>query len=155
MSLVSNTTREVRKSIIDDFVQTGQAPNVRELMVDLDLSRRDVLNAFEEIPAIDTFWVEEGTENIRILSPFSNIPTPYKVSVGGVQKWYAVCGVEALGIWAFFPGETVEIDTHCRDCGEAMMLKLRDGEILFQSDDEMVVHIGVPVSRWMEDLPFA
>ena len=152
---VSDAARQVRKFILESFVNTGQAPNIGDIMEALGLSRPTVLDAFQEVAVIDTFWVEKGTENIRILSPFANISTPYKVTIDGAQKRHAVCGIEALGIWVFFPGKRVEINMYCRDCGEAMFLALRDGQIIEQSPDRIVAHLGVPVSRWMDDLPFA
>jgi hypothetical protein len=152
---ISTTARQVRKSILDSFVSSGRAPSVGEMMAELGLSRTAVLETFPEIATIDTFWVEKGTENIRILSPFSNLPTPYKVKVDGEQKWFAVCGIEALGVWVFFPGQVVQIDAYCRDCGESLGLELQDGQILSQSHNSMMAHLGVPLAQWFYDLPYA
>jgi Alkylmercury lyase len=152
---VTNTARQVRKFILNSFVNTGHAPNVGDLMAAVGLTRAAVLETFREIDAMDTFWIEKGTENIRLLAPFANTSTPYKVTVEGVQKWYAVCGLDALGIWAFFPGKTVQVDAYCRDCGEAIQLQLKDGQITAQSPAHLLVHLGVPVAHWMDDLPLA
>ncbi|HSD51146.1 MAG TPA: organomercurial lyase [Candidatus Methylomirabilis sp.] len=152
---VSNTARRVRKKILDSFVDTGRAPNLGEIMVGLGLTRPEAVEAFREIATIDTFSAEKGTENIRILSPFANVSTPYKVTIDGIQKWHAVCGIEALGVWVFFPGKVVQVDTYCRDCGEVMLLKLRDGQVIEQSPDRIVAHLGVPVARWFDDLIYA
>ena len=107
---ISHNARRIRKVILDAFVATGRAPSVGDIMATLGVSRPAVLDAFREIGSIDTFWVEKGTENIRILSPFANLTTPYKVTIAGEQKWYAVCGSGALAIWVFFLGETVQVD---------------------------------------------
>ena len=152
---ISKNARQTRKVILDSFVATGRAPNVGDVMAALDMSRRAVLEAFREISLIDTFWVEKGTENIRILSPFADLTTPYRVTVAGEQKWYAVCGIEALAFSVFFPGQTVQIDSFCRDCGEPMRLRIKDGIVLEQAPDRIVAHLGVPVARWFDDLPFA
>jgi hypothetical protein len=90
---ISKNTRQTRKVILDSFVATGRAPNVGGVMAALDMSRPAVLEAFREIGLIDTFWIEKGTENIRILSPFADLTTPYKVTVAGEQKWHAACGI--------------------------------------------------------------
>jgi hypothetical protein len=152
---ISKNARQTRKVILDSFVATGRAPNVGDVMAALDMSRPAVLEAFREIGLIDTFWIEKGTENIRILSPFADLTTPYKVTVAGEQKWHAACGIEALAIWAFFPGQTVQIDAFCRDCGEPMRLRMKDGRVLEQAPARIVAHLGVPVARWFDDLPFA
>lgn len=86
MAEIQDSVRQVRKVIVDGFVQHGRAPSVGEIGSRLGMARADVLAAFRELPRLDTFAVEPGTENIRILSPFSNLPTPYKVSVNGEQR---------------------------------------------------------------------
>lgn len=152
---VSENTRRVRELLVSSFVEKGRAPNVGEIGGGLNLSRHEVLDALRELRSIDTFALERGTENIRILSPFSNIPTPYRVSVDGEQRWFAVCGPEALAISFMFPGQRVQVDAYCRDCGDPIRLVTRDGEILEQEPPGLVSHIGVPVARWFEDLAFA
>jgi len=81
---VSRTARQVRKVILDAFISSVRAPSVGDIMHALGVSRQAVLDAFCEIAQIDTFWLEKGTENIRILSPFSNVSTPYKITIDGV-----------------------------------------------------------------------
>lgn len=152
---VGERTRRVRKLIVDSFVQTGRAPHVGEIGRSFSLSRQAVLEALRELPRIDTFALERGTENIRILSPFSNLPTPYRVSVDGEQRWFAVCGPESLGISFMFPGRRVRVDAYCRDCGDPIRLVMQDGAFVDQEPEGLVVHLGVPVARWFEDLAFA
>ncbi len=152
---MSKDTKRVRKAIMDGFVRNGRAPNLGELGRALDLSRSAVLECFRQLPQVDTFSLESGTENIRILSPFSNLPTPYRVSVDGEQRWFAVCGPEALSITFMFPGKRVEIDAYCRDCGDSIRLAMKDEGVLEQEPPDLVAHLGVPVVRWFEDLAFA
>jgi hypothetical protein len=154
MTDVSRIARQVRKVILDAFNSTGRAPSVGDIMAAVGVSRPAVLGAFGEIAQIDTFWVEKDTENIRI-SPFSNVSTPYKNSIDGVQNSYAVCGIQALAMWAFFPGKMVHVDAYCRDWWDPISLDLKDGQIVAQSPDNVVTHLGVPVGRWSENLPFA
>jgi len=155
MVAVTHTARQVRKVILDAFVHTGQAPTVGGIMAALGLSRAAVRATFREIATIDTFWVEPETEQIRLLAPFANTKTPYVVTVEGVQKWYAVCGLAALGIWAFFPGQTVQVAAACRDCGEAIRLQCQDGQLTARSPAPLIAHLGVPVARWRDDVPGA
>ena len=70
---VTNTARQVRKFILNSFVNTGHAPNVGDIMEALGLTRAAILETFREIGAIDTFWIEKGTENIRLLAPFAKL----------------------------------------------------------------------------------
>jgi hypothetical protein len=141
--------------ILDTFVASGRAPNVGQISAALGIPRDAVLDAFRDISIIDTFWVEKGTENVRILSPFSDLTTPYKVTIDGQQRWHAVCGIEALGLWVFFPGKEVSVDSYCRDCAEPIQLRMRDGALLSQIPEGIVAHLGIPVAHWFDDLPFA
>ncbi len=152
---VRDSVRRVRKLIVDSFVQSGQAPSAGEIAARLGMARGDVLEDLRALPQIDTFSQEAGTENVRILSPFSNLPTPYRVSVDGERRWYAVCGLEALGIPLMFPGRRVQVDAYCRDCTEPVRLVLRDRTVLECEPAPLVAHLGVPVARWFDDLAFA
>ena len=33
-------------------------------------------------------WLYPETDLICSIAPFSNLPTPYRISVDGVQKWF-------------------------------------------------------------------
>ena len=155
MVAVTHTARQVRQVILDAFVHTGHAPTVGDIMAALGVPRAAVRATFREIAAIDTFWVEPETEQIHLLAPVANTKTPYIVTVGGVRKWYAVCGLAALGIWAFFPGQTVQVAAACRDCGEAIWLQFHDGQLTAWSPSSLIAHLGVPVARWRDDVPGA
>ena len=152
---VEPTVRQVRKAIVDGFVATGHAPSVAEIAAGLEISLQEVRHAFRELPKYDTFALERGTENVRILSPFSNLATPFKVAVDGKQRWHGVCGPESLAITFMFPGKTVSVEAHCRDCGDAIRVEMRDGEVLRDEPEGLLIHLGVPVAKWFEDLPFA
>lgn len=152
---VSSEVLSVRKVIVDSFVQTGRAPDTNEIGKTLNLSRQQVLNALRELPKFDTFAVEQSTENIRILSPFSNLPTPFKISVDGEQRWFAVCGPETLAMSEMFPGQRISIDAFCRDCGDRIQFDMQDGEVVGSGQPDLLIHLGVPVAKWFDDLPYA
>ena len=152
---VDTTVRKVRKAIVDGFVATGHSPSSADIAAALKITRQEVLRAFGDLPKYDTFAMERGTENVRILSPFSNLATPFKVAVDGEQRWHAVCGPESLAITYMFPGRTVAVEAHCRDCGDPIRIEMKDGEVLSQEPEGLLIHLGVPVARWFEDLPYA
>ena len=37
---------------------------------------------------IPAMWLYPETDLICSIAPFSNLPTPYRISVDGVQKWF-------------------------------------------------------------------
>jgi hypothetical protein len=74
--------------VMDQFVQTGQAPHYTELAAGLGIpmeeGRQLVHDLVSQLPA----WVHPGTDLIASIAPFNNLPTQYRVSVDGQQKWY-------------------------------------------------------------------
>ena len=52
-----------------------------------------------------------------------------------------------------FPGSEVRIDARCLDCGEPMLLRFRDDELLEKSPETLVAHVNVPLPKWGEVTP--
>jgi hypothetical protein len=46
-----------------------------------------------------------------------------------------------------FPGEEIRIDTHCLDCGEPILVRMRDEDILEVSPSTTVGHVNIPFTR--------
>jgi hypothetical protein len=118
-------------AIMRRMVATGQALHYTELAAELGLlveEGRQTLRDLVEcgIPA----WLHPGTDYIVSFPPFHNLPTQYRISVDGEQKWFAQCGFEALAVRWLFPGRTVRIDAPCLDCGEPLRLEMRDEQVL-------------------------
>ena len=72
------------------MVQTGQAPHYTELAAELGVSVEEGKVTLHElietgIPA----WLHPGTDYIASFPPFNNLPTQYRITVGGEQKWFA------------------------------------------------------------------
>lgn len=85
----SETTKRVRKLLLDDMIKTGRAPNVGRIMRELGLAKVEVMQSLQELEAGVCVVMEPKTENIRMVHPFANITTPYEVEVEGGRKWYA------------------------------------------------------------------
>jgi len=139
--------------ILTGFIRDGRAPHFTDLAVMLGVAvdearrlQRATLSALG-----GPHWAHPGTDVIVGFSPFSNLPTPYLVSVDGEQRWYGQCGVESLAVSWLFPGREVRIDACCPDCAEPMMVCMRDGQVLDASPDTMVGHINLPPFAPIED----
>jgi hypothetical protein len=77
-------------NIIDRFVRTGQAPHFTELATDLGLPIEQGRELVHELFARNVpGWVHPGTDLIASFAPFNNLPTQYRISVDGHQKWFA------------------------------------------------------------------
>jgi alkylmercury lyase-like protein len=81
-------------------------------------------------------------------NPLSSRPTPFLVTTDR-GRFYGNCVWDALGIAAMLDADA-RIDTDCDDCGEAIVLEVRDGEL----DAEGVAHFTVPAARWWDDIGF-
>jgi hypothetical protein len=72
------------------FINTGQAPHYTELARDLGLTMEAGKQLLHEligsgIPA----WLHPDTDYIASFAPFHNLPTQYRITIDGVQKWFA------------------------------------------------------------------
>ena len=76
--------------IMARMVQTGQAPHYTELAADLGVQMEEGRLILHQL--IDTgipAWLHPGTDYIASFPPFNNLPTQYRITVGGEQKWFA------------------------------------------------------------------
>jgi hypothetical protein len=75
--------------IMKHMVATGQAPHYTEIAAKLDVpveEGRDVLhNLFKaRIPG----WLFPNTDFITSFAHINNLPTQYRISIDGEQKWF-------------------------------------------------------------------
>ena len=72
------------------FIDTGRAPHFTEIAAELGMlpeAGRLLLHDLMESGIAGT-WVHPGTDHIASFAPFSNMPTQYRITVDGTQKWY-------------------------------------------------------------------
>ena len=71
------------------LVETGQAPFYTEIAAELGVSVEEGRTALHALLGSGiAAWVFPRTDYIASFSPFSNLPTQYRISVGGQQKWF-------------------------------------------------------------------
>ncbi len=75
--------------IMKRMAQTGQAPHfaeiARELKVPVEEGRKTLQTLFAAgVPG----WLHPGTDLISSFAPFNNLPTQYRITVDGRQKWF-------------------------------------------------------------------
>ena len=90
-----------------------------------------------------------ATDELRMLNPFSVVPTAYRVQADG-RWWYGNCAWDALGICAALHADG-RIETSCPDCGEALALEVSDERV---SDGSFLFHVLVPAAHWWDDIVF-
>jgi hypothetical protein len=142
--------------ILETMVARGQAPHYTEIAKEFSVPPNEGKRLLHELMAAGLpNWLHPGTDLIASVAPFNNLPTHYRVTVDGEQKWFAQCGLEALAISWLFPGETVAVDAPCLSSGDALHITMRDGAIERESPVGLCLYFNIPFRKWRDNLPFA
>ena len=129
--------------IMRALVHTGRAPHHAELARAMGLGAAEGRTLLHELmQAYPIGWLHPETDYIASFPPLNNLPTQYRVSVNGEQKWFAQCGFEATSVTWLFPGATVRIEAPCLDCGDPVVLEMRDGRITWVDPPGVVGHLN-------------
>jgi len=127
---------DLRNRTYAAFVELGRAPTPEELG-----ARDEVLAGWRRLHAAHAL-VLDGDE-LRMLNPFSCVPTPYRVEAAG-RSWYGNCAWDAFGICVLFGGEG---QIEHRD----LLVDVRDGR---PDDETLVFHCVVPARHWWDDIAY-
>lgn len=102
--------------MMQTFVRRGQALHYTELARDLGLTPEEGRGVLLDLMSTGVpAWLYDGTDYVASFAPFNNVPTQYRISVEGQQRWFAQCGFEALAVCWLFPGKEVTIEAPCLD----------------------------------------
>jgi hypothetical protein len=142
--------------IMKRMVETGQAPFYTEIAEELGVSAEEGRKALHDLfSEMIPGWLYPKTDFITSFAPFNNLPTQYRITIDGQQKWFAQWGYESLAVCWLFPGKTVHVDCPCLDCGLRIHLEIKDGDVLVAEPDSIVTYVAVPFWKWYEDLSYA
>jgi hypothetical protein len=72
--------------IMNRMVETGQAPHYTEIAAELGVSVEEALH--ELFAAGIPGWLFPNTDLIASFAPFNNLPTQYRITIDGQQKWF-------------------------------------------------------------------
>jgi hypothetical protein len=77
--------------IITRLVATGLAPHYTEIAAGLGVPVEEGKKALHDLMSSGVLgiWLFPDTDYISSFAPFSNLPTQYRISVDGEQKWFA------------------------------------------------------------------
>ena len=136
--------------ILETMVESGVAPHYTEIARAFSVPPEEGKKLLHDlmgkgVPA----WLFPDTDHIASFNPLSNMPTQYRISVEGKQKWFGQCSFDSLAACWLFPGKTITIEAPCLDCGEPMRIKVRDGVI--ESADPPEICNYTPI-RWKDRL---
>ncbi len=75
--------------IMKRMVETGQAPHHTELAVELGISPEEGRKALHDLfSAGIPGWLFPNTDFITSFAPFNNLPTQFRITIEGQQKWF-------------------------------------------------------------------
>jgi hypothetical protein len=76
--------------IMETFIERGDAPHYTEIARKFGASTEEGKKLLHDL--IDTgimpMWLYPGTDLIASFAPFNNLPTQYRITVDGQQKWF-------------------------------------------------------------------
>jgi hypothetical protein len=135
---------ELRRRTYAFFVERGRAPAAAELG-----EPEEILAGWRRLHSEHAVVLNSATDELRMLNPFSVVPTAHRVRAGG-RWWYGNCAWDAFGICVAFHADG-RIETSCPDCGEPLAVELRNER---PDDDSLVFHCLVPAAQWWDDIIF-
>jgi len=75
--------------IMKKMVQTGQAPHYTEIASELGMPMEEGRKVLRELFAAGVpGWLFPETDHITSFAPFNNLPTQYRITIEGQQKWF-------------------------------------------------------------------
>jgi hypothetical protein len=129
--------------IMRGLVDTGTAPHYAELARAIGIAVDDGRRLLHDVmQAYPIGWLHPETEYIASFPPLNSLPTQYRITVRGEQRWFAQCGFEATSVTWLFPGETVRIEAPCLDCGDPVTVEMRDGRLTWVDPPGVVGHLN-------------
>lgn len=142
--------------ILSTLVARGQAPHFTEIAAKFGIPAEQGRRRLRELMAERLpNWLFPDTDLIASFAPFNNLPTQYRISVDGEQKWFAQCGLESLAMTWLFPGKRVTVSAPCLDCGEPIRVEIVDGEIERAEPGDIHFYVELPIKKWFANLSFA
>lgn len=75
--------------ILKRVIKTGQAPFYTEIAKEFGVSVEEGRKALHDLlDILRVGWLFPHTDYLASFPPFSNLPTQYRITVEGKQKWY-------------------------------------------------------------------
>lgn len=141
--------------VMESFVQRGQAPHYIEIAQAFSVSPEEGKQLLHELMSAGlAAWLYPDTDLISSFAPFNNLPNQYRITIGGQQKWFGQCGLESLAVGWLFPGQEIQIETVCLDCGEPIRVGIRDGVVQSQDPPGIYGYVDIPFREWRQNWPY-
>ncbi len=146
--LTAAIDRDVRIALFALFAELGRAPTTDEVAARAALAPDEVHASYERLHEGHVIVLDPAGREVWMANPFSAVATPYRVRAGE-QSWFANCIWDGLGICALLDRDGT-VETECADCGAALAVTVRDGEV----HGAGVAHFLVPAAHFWDDIGF-
>ena len=77
--------------IMETFIERGHAPHYTDIAKAFSMTPDDGRELLHELMDKTKLpiWLYPDTDLIASFAPFHNLPTPYRITVDGEQRWFA------------------------------------------------------------------
>ena len=151
MSAAPTTDDEaVRLLVYRFFIEHGRPPMPVDTALELGMTSAEAAAAVKRLADDHLLVLAPGTPYIWMANPLCALPSPFAVRARD-RDWFGVCIWDALGIIGMLGGDG-SVTTRCPDCGDVMVVEVRDGEV--HAPPGAVVHFAVPARHWWDDIGF-
>ena len=134
---------EAFQRLMRSLVESGRALHYAELSTEMGCSVEEGCQLLLAVmQAYPIGWLHPDTDYIASFPPLNSLPTQYRVTVRGEQRWFAQCGFEATSVTWLFPGMSMRVEAPCLDCGERMVVEMRDGRLVTVDPPGIVGHLN-------------
>jgi hypothetical protein len=140
---------DLRVTLYRETVATGRVPRADVLAGKLRVPVGEVREGFERLAASRVLALQPTSREILFAAPFSAVPTPFVVHAAG-RSYFSPCIWDTFGIIGILKTDA-EIESSCSCCGEAMSIKILEGQLVPASG---VIHFALPAKRWWENIVF-
>jgi hypothetical protein len=131
----------LHRQVLSAYLATGRAPAAAEigrLASGLGLAPDAAMARLE---AADLVHADPATGAATTAYPFSGVPTPHEVRVGGAPLLYAMCAIDALGI-PLMTGRDGVINSVSPGTGDPITVEFRAGAWRWQPATAVVLIAG-------------
>ena len=139
---------DARNTIIRFLVQKGTMPTVTDFVKVHKVSENEASLLYQHLHDAHALFLD-ADGSIRMLWPFSGIPTSFRVSTGQ-QSYWANCAWDAIGIAAALHTD-VKIQAVVSYTDEQIELHVENDAVV---PGNFLVHFPLPVAKWYDDLVY-
>ena len=140
----------VRAFVYDRTLNTGRIPLIAEIAAAMQATDAEVREAVARLADAHMLVLQSESGEILMAMPFSAVPTTFLVRADHVVA-FTSCIWDGRGALVMMKRAGV-VETGCGCCNAAMTLRVEGGEL---APSDAVVHFGVPVRHWWDDVVFA